>query len=485
MPNEEHFGVVLSGADEIAKWREASPDTQLSCEGADFSGADLRNSDLGEANFHLANLLRANLRGVNLSGANLSEANISEANLCDANLSGADLRAAALTGAQLTKADLSGANLHRAKLFKANLAGSNLTHANLTGADLYGVDLSGASLSGAKFNDADLTDATLAGADLRRASFNGAELSNTNLSGVNLIHATLSKARLTNANLSGAKLTKANLSEASLIQTNLAKAKLRGTNLSKAIFARSDLRKADFTGVGLAGSFFDEVDLSMTNGLADVYHSHPSAMSHSTLQKSKGRIHCDFLRGCGLQDWEIELARLYDPVISEEEAAEAENRAFQLRFTQGIQFSSLFISYSHKNADFLELFEPKLISRGIRFWRDVHDATAGPLDAMVGRAMRTNPTVLLILSEASVMSAWVKAEIRSAMDLGEKLGRHVLCPIALDATWKEKGLSMPLRAVVMEYNVLDFSEWKDEDVFDRQFKKLVDGMQLFYPAPRA
>ena len=32
----------------------------------------------------------------------------------------------------------------------------------------------------------------------------------------------------------------------------------------------------------------------------------------------------------------------------------------------------------------------------------------------------------------------------------------------------------------MEYNILDFSAWKDDGKFDGMFRKLIDGLELFY-----
>jgi hypothetical protein len=37
-----------------------------------------------------------------------------------------------------------------------------------------------------------------------------------------------------------------------------------------------------------------------------------------------------------------------------------------------------------------------------------------------------------------------------------------------------------LREQIMEYNVLDFSNWKDDAEFTRKFTKLVEGLDLFY-----
>jgi len=33
---------------------------------------------------------------------------------------------------------------------------------------------------------------------------------------------------------------------------------------------------------------------------------------------------------------------------------------------------------------------------------------------------------------------------------------------------------------VMEYNILDFSDWEDESAFEGKFAKLLSGLDLFY-----
>jgi hypothetical protein len=124
--------------------------------------------------------------------------------------------------------------------------------------------------------------------------------------------------------------------------------------------------------------------------------------------------------------------------------------------------------------------ENHLNEKGIRFWRDINDASAGRLEKVVDRAMRQNPTVLLVLSEHSVQSDWVEHEARSAPDLEKELKRDVLCPVALDDSWKSCSWPARLREQIMEYNILDFSNWKDEAEFTKKFAKMVEGLDLFY-----
>jgi hypothetical protein len=124
--------------------------------------------------------------------------------------------------------------------------------------------------------------------------------------------------------------------------------------------------------------------------------------------------------------------------------------------------------------------EAYLNRKGVRFWRDVHHSTAGRLERQIDRAIRLNPTVLLALSEHSVKSDWVEHEARLARKLEQETGRDVLCPVALDDSWKDCDWPERLREQIMEYNILDFSDWRDEDNFLRMFGRLLDGLDLFY-----
>jgi hypothetical protein len=145
-----------------------------------------------------------------------------------------------------------------------------------------------------------------------------------------------------------------------------------------------------------------------------------------------------------------------------------------------LQINPLFISYSHRDGLFVDEVEKYLNKKGIRFWRDTHDATAGRLEKVVDRAIRQNPVMLLILSENSIKSDWVEFEAKSARELEKVSGRDILCPIALDNSWKDCDWPGVLRQQIMDYNILDFSKWKDEGEFEEKSRRLVNGLDLFY-----
>jgi len=365
-------------------------------------------------------LSEADLTGADLRRVDFREAGLQRAVLIGANLSGASLEKSDLRLAGLSKADLI-----RASLVKADLGGTNLIEANLTEALLY---------------DADLTKADLAKANLMRAVFSGVRAFHANFMG---------------ANLRGADLRAANLNGAFL----------DGANLRRAIIALT---------------IFGNTDLSKTDGLEETIHQYFSTIGTNTIRYSKGKIPVAFLRGGGLSDWEIESAKLYQPGLSAKEIDDILYRVHDLRVGQAVQINPLFISYSHRDSAFVDVMEKHLDEKGFRFWRDIHEATSGRLEKVVDQAMRQNPTVLLVLSENSVQSDWVEHEARSARELEKELKRDVLCPVALDGAWKDCPWPVRLREQIMEYNILDFSNWKDDAEFGRKFGKLVEGLDLFY-----
>jgi hypothetical protein len=78
------------------------------------------------------------------------------------------------------------------------------------------------------------------------------------------------------------------------------------------------------------------------------------------------------------------------------------------------------------------------------------------------------------------MSDLVQYEVRTARQLEKDLERDLLCPAALDNSWKSSRWPKRVMEQIMEYNILDFSEWKDDSKFDGMFRKLIDGLELFY-----
>jgi len=429
MANEEQLSILKRGVDVWNGWRAKNIYVYADLNEADLHGVDLSKADLRIAHLRRANLFRAALRGANLSGADLSDADLREANLREA-----DLTKANLNGANLSSAFAREANFSQANLLAANLRNASLRNANLSDANLTVVNLDRADLSGANLSKSNLMKAHLSGAELRRAD------------------------------LSGARLTGANLTTSNLVEARFVDADLNGTGFSEAT---------------VGSTVFANSDLGRVKGLESLDHRYPSYISIDTFVLSEGKIPEVFLRGCGLSDADIEYAKLSNPDLGKEEIDRILYKIHHFRAAQALQISPLFISYSHADSKFVDKVGNSLAKKGIRFWRDIHDMKAESVEKQIDRAIRQNATVLLVLSEYSLSSDWVEHEVRAAQGLEKKMGGYVLCPVALADNWKTSRWPKRILEQMTEYNILDFSEWKDDHQFEAMFPKLIEGLQLF------
>ncbi|HVR38973.1 MAG TPA: toll/interleukin-1 receptor domain-containing protein [Thermoanaerobaculia bacterium] len=311
----------------------------------------------------------------------------------------------------------------------------------------------------------DLSSQLFIGFNFRRARFDGADLSFSHFVDI----------RAWNARFNSASLYHATITRGNFEESDLSNARLTG-----AAFATTYLKHANFRGAILSGTILANLSLTSIFNLDHTNHGSPSSISLDTLELSLGRIPENFLRGCGLSDIEIEFAKLYREDLTLDQITEITYRIHELRGTRPIQLNPVFISYAHKDGAFVDELEKRLNNAGIRFWRDIHDLKAGRLETQIDRAIRFNPVVILVLSQHSVESDWVEYEASKARALEKELKRDVLCPVALDDSWKSCSWPGPLRRQIEDYNVLDFS--KD---IDKQFAKLKDGLRLFYPRQRA
>ena len=322
-----------------------------------------------------------------------------------------------------------------------DLSGANLSLAELRLADLYGADLSEANFYGADLSGANLREAELSGANPRRAHLEGAHLKGANLKGANL-----EGAHLEGADLSGAHLEWADLSGADLREAELSRAGLRGADLRWAI---------------VGGTVFGDVDLSKVQGLETVKHRGPSTIGIDTVYRSKGRIPEVFLRGCGVPD---EFIAYMGSLMG-----------------RAIEYYSCFISYSSKDQAFTERLHADLQAKGVRCWFAPEEMKGGKkLHEQIDEAIRYHDKLLLVLSENSMGSEWVKTEIRRARREEGKAGKRKLFPISLAPfervrDWEafDADVGKDMAVEVREYFVPDFSRWKEHDAYQGAFERLV------------
>ncbi len=357
-----------------------------------------------------------------------------------------DLRGANLSGAPRIRKNLNRANLHGADLAGADLSFTDLIDADLSVADLSKADLWQADLSGANLSDANLSDTILSHANLTRANLIDANLHSAEMSDIDLSHASLNGANLTAAFLCFAKLIGADLIDVDLTSVNLTCTDLSGANMTDVCFFYT---------------VFCLVNLTNVIGLETCKHRGPSIIDHSTLQKS-GPLPLPFLRGVGLSDRLIE----YLPSL----------------LGEAIQYYSCFISYSTKDQGFADRIHADLQNSGVRCWFAPHDLKIGDdLLDIPDAAIRVRDKVLLILSENSIGSGWVKKEVTAAFDEEDRRKTTVLFPVRIDDAVMETNEAW---AAQLRHRLIgDFRHWRDHDGYKRSFERVLrDLKQITEPS---
>ena len=293
----------------------------------------------------------------------------------------------------------------------------------------------------------DLTGADLATADLAGADLAGADLAGAYLTGANLEGAHLRWTNLHRADLAGAHLSLANLSEAHLRRANL-----RAANLFEANLRAANLRKANVEKAFLFDTIFADTDLTGATGLDQCIHVGPSTIDHRTLAKS-GTLPLAFLRGCGLPQSYID----YLPSL----------------LGKPFEFYSLFISYSSQDDAFTHRLHADLQDKGVRCYFAPEDMKIGDeIRPAIVRQIRLRDKLLLILSEHSIESRWVKDEVEAAYEEEDRRGETVLFPIRLDNAVMDTAEAWAAK-LRRQRHIGDFTDWKDHDAYQSAFDRLL------------
>jgi uncharacterized protein YjbI with pentapeptide repeats len=323
----------------------------------------------------------------------------------------------------------------------------------------------------------------------RRLTFfgdlSGVTLANADLGTADLYRSNLANADLTNANLSDAALTGCDLSRATLTRASLMGTALEGANLSGA-----DLSRALLSGAVLENTVLAGVDLRSAVGLEEIQHLGPSHIGERTLQVCGGRLPEVFLRGVGFSDWQIQMARLYDRTLRSDQRSEILYEIHRLQEGSPIVFFSVFISYSSEDEGFCSKLHDDLQTAGVRCWFAPHDMKGGEkLHEQIERAIHLQDRLLLVLSDSSMGSTWVKTEIANARAKERDQGRNVLFPIRLVPfetiqKWKlfDADSGTDSGREIREYLIPDFSEWRDPAKYKAELAKLVRALRTPDPA---
>ena len=194
-------------------------------------------------------------------------------------------------------------------------------------------------------------------------------------------------------------------------------------------------------------------------------HAAPSTIGVDTIYRSQGKIPEVFLRGAGLPD---EFIAYIGSFVG-----------------RPIQFYSCFISYAGEDQEFADRLYEGLQNKGVRCWFAPHDVKAGEkLHEQIDEAIRLHDKLLLILSEDSMNSEWVKTEIFNAREREVAEKKRKLFPVRLVPfetlyDWKcfDAKTGKDLAREIAEYFIPDFANWKDHDSYKTGFERLLKDLK--------
>jgi uncharacterized protein YjbI with pentapeptide repeats len=331
---------------------------------------------------------------------------------------------------------------------------------DLSHAKLDCVDLTSADLSGTDFSYAHLSRAILSYAHLSHAHLNGTNLSGANLSSADLNHASLgyanlSRANMSRANLSSADLSHANLTSADLSRANLTSANLTSANLSRAYFNETNLSSANLTTAGFHYTTFAEVDLSHVKGLETVLHLSRSIVDINSVvlpTDEHSRLH--FLRGIGFTETQIEC--------------------LPSRLTgRPTPYSSLFICYASQDEVIAKRLHADLHKNDVPCWFAPHNLQPShPFLEHIDYAIHTQDKVLLLLSEHSIESAWIRSEVELALAREIAQDCTLLFPLRLDQAVMQTSKDWATRLRESRY-IGDLTGWTDDTAYQQALTTLL------------
>lgn len=273
----------------------------------------------------------------------------------------------------------------------------------------------------------------------------------------------LSKTRFDRSILRNCDLLGANLSYADFTDADLAGSILINTLLLHTNFTRAVLDRVDFSQTIWLQSVLLQSRMNGARGLDQTMHLGPSVIDPDAIGTLDSKA-ADFLRRAGLQD------------------------AFFSQFlpdtNETTLYPSCFISYSQQDETFAKRLHGRLSELMVPVWYAPHALVGGKkIIEQIEDAIEMYDRLLLILSNSSMSSEWVKSEVRRALQKERQTKKRALFPIRLVSfeelkSWRlfDSDNGKDLAVEVREYFIPDFSGWRKPRVFDDAISRLLSDL---------
>jgi hypothetical protein len=187
--------------------------------------------------------------------------------------------------------------------------------------------------------------------------------------------------------------------------------------------------------------------------LTTIHHAEPSTIELFSVQlpQDGGALH--LLRGVGVPDEWIDDYRTH--------------------MMHPIQYHSCFISYSSIDETLAHRLHADLQAQGVRCWFAPEDMKIGDkIRNRIDEAIHLQEKLLLLLSEHSIASSWVEAEVEAALEKEDQQKRAVLFPIRLDESVMHTSQAWAATLRRMRH-IGDFMRWADPQAYQQAFDRLL------------
>ena len=144
---------------------------------------------------------------------------------------------------------------------------------------------------------------------------------------------------------------------------------------------------------------------------------------------------------------------------------------------QPVQYHSSFISYSSKDEKLARRLHDDLQKQGVRCWFAPKNMKIGDkIRSRIDQEILLQDKLLLLLSENSIASTWVEAEVEAAFEKEQRQNQGVLFPIRLDGSvmQTDQAWAANLRRT---RNIGDFTRWEDDQAYQQAFNQLLQDLK--------
>jgi hypothetical protein len=198
-------------------------------------------------------------------------------------------------------------------------------------------------------------------------------------------------------------------------------------------------------------------------GLETVVHLSRSIVDiNSVLLPTDEHSRLHFLRGVGFTETQIECLP-------------------SLLTARPVPYSSLFISYASQDEVIAQRLHADLRKNDVPCWFAPHDLQPShSFRERIDHAIHTQDKVLLLLSEHSIESGWVRSAVELALAREIAQDCTLLFPLRLDQAVMRASKDWATRLRESRY-IGDFTGWQDDVVYQQAFTTLLHHLRVSKP----